>query len=165
MEPDQVIDVDRLPAEVGATVEMTDILLVAGDGDVRVGQPLVQGARVIAEVVAQGRDHKIVVFKYKAKTRYRRKKGHRQPYTRLAIRRILTGDEPAEEEVPKPRRQRARPAAKAAAPPAAEAPAKPRRRTPAAKVEKPKAEAKARAAKPKAKAPAKPRGRKRTESE
>lgn len=71
-------------------VEITDILLVAHDGEVRLGQPLIPGARVIAEVVEQGRADKVIVFKYKAKTRYRRKLGHRQPYTRLAIRHILT---------------------------------------------------------------------------
>jgi len=93
VEPDQVIDVDRLPATVGATIELSDVLMVAGDGDVQVGQPLVAGARVIAEVIEHGRDDKVVVFKYKAKTRYRRKKGHRQPYTRLAIRHILLAGE------------------------------------------------------------------------
>ena len=90
VEPDQVIDVERLPAQVGSAVEITDVLMVGDDGEVRLGQPLIQGARVIAEVVEHGRADKVVVFKYKAKTRYRRKRGHRQPYTRLAIRRIQT---------------------------------------------------------------------------
>ena len=84
------------------------MLLVASNGDVRVGQPLVAGARVVAEVVEQGRDPKIIVFKYKAKTRYRRRRGHRQDYTRLAVRQILT----AEDEKPK-RRRAARPRAEA----------------------------------------------------
>lgn len=118
VEPDQIIDVERLPAEVGATVELNDVLLVARNGDVRIGQPRVEGARVVAEVLEHGRDRKIIVFKYKAKTRYRRKRGHRQPYTRLAIRQILIGDEPAEPEA-KPRRARRRRAEE----PAAEAPA------------------------------------------
>jgi large subunit ribosomal protein L21 len=156
-----VIDVDRLPADVGATVELNDVLLVAGNGDVQVGQPLVAGARVVAEVVEQGRDPKILVFKYKAKTRYRRRRGHRQGYTRLAVRHILTAEEEkpkrrraarpkveAEAEAPKPaRKPRARKAAvepeakvEAAAPEAAtaapEAAAKPARRT-----RRPKAEA------------------------
>ncbi|MEX0800315.1 MAG: 50S ribosomal protein L21 [Dehalococcoidia bacterium] len=100
VEPDQLIDVDSLPAEVGSTVELSDVLLIGGNGDVHVGQPLVEGARVIAEVVEQGRDRKIIVFKYKAKTRYRRRRGHRQGYTRLAVRQILT----AEAEKPKPHR-------------------------------------------------------------
>ena len=102
MEPRQLIDVERIPAAVGSTVELTDVLLVANDnGDITVGAPLVEGARVIALVVEQGRGPKVVVFKYKAKTRYRRKRGHRQPYTRLVIEQILT-----EGEAPKGRRGR-----------------------------------------------------------
>ena len=116
------MDVDRLRAEVGSTVELTDVLLVGDNGDVRVGTPTVEGARVVAEVVEHGRDKKLIVFKYKAKVRYRRKQGHRQGYTRLAIRRILTGPEEAAEEAPaaemapaKPKRPARRAAAKAAA--------------------------------------------------
>ena len=121
VEPDQVLDVDRLAAEVGSMVELTDVLLLGDNGDVRVGTPTVEGARVQAEVVEHGRDKKLIVFKYKAKTRYRRKQGHRQGYTRLAIRRILTGHEEAPVEPPaveaetKPKRP-ARRAAKPAAP-------------------------------------------------
>jgi large subunit ribosomal protein L21 len=96
---------------VGDTVELLDVLLVADGEEVTIGRPTVAGARVIAEVVEHGRDKKIVVFKYKAKTRYRKKIGHRQAYTRLAIRQILTGREPeavAVAEAPaKPRRRRA----------------------------------------------------------
>ncbi len=109
MEPQQVIDVELIPAEVGSTVEITDVLLVANDSGVRVGTPVVEGARVIAQVVEQGRADKVVVFKYKAKTRYRRKRGHRQPYTRLAIQQILVGEQaPAQQEEKRPRRSRRR---------------------------------------------------------
>lgn len=94
VEPDRMIDVDRLHAEVGSTVELNDVLLVA-DGDTVIGQPSVAGASVVAEVVEHGRGAKILVFKYKSKTRYRRKMGHRQSYTRLAVKRILTNDEAA----------------------------------------------------------------------
>ena len=94
VEPDQVVDVDRLHAEVGSTVELNDVLLVADEGDTVVGQPSVAGASVVAEVVEHGRDAKLIVFKYKSKTRYRRKMGHRQSYTRLAVKQILTGGEP-----------------------------------------------------------------------
>ena len=148
VEPDQLLDVDRLPADVGSFVEITDVLLVRGDVDVQVGTPLVDGARVVAEVVKHGRGKKILVFKYKAKTRYRRRRGHRQDYTRLAIRRIVAGGEAAAELAAaeaKPRRQRrAKPAAievagavAVAEPPAVEAEAKPRRqrRTKAAEAE------------------------------
>jgi large subunit ribosomal protein L21 len=129
VEPDQLIDVDRLPAEVGSMVELDDVLLIAGNGDVRVGQPRLEGARVIAEVVEHGRGPKIIVFKYKSKTRYHRRRGHRQGYTRLAVRQILTAEGPAKAEE-KPKRRRA---AKAEA----EAEAKPARRT---RTRKPKAE-------------------------
>jgi large subunit ribosomal protein L21 len=98
--------VDPLPAEVGSTVELSDVLLIAGNGDVRVGQPRLEGARVIAEVMEHGRGPKVIVFKYKPKTRYHRRRGHRQGYTRLAVRQILTMEEPVEGEE-KPKRRRA----------------------------------------------------------
>ena len=101
-------------------MELSDVLLVADGDDVTVGQPRVTGARVVAEVVEHGRGPKIIVFKYKNKTRYRRKSGHRQDYTRLAIRQILVGAEPVAVEAPaKARRRRApaKPAAKAEAAP------------------------------------------------
>jgi large subunit ribosomal protein L21 len=90
------------------------VLLVSGSGNVTIGTPLVDGARVIAEVVEHGRDKKISVFKYKNKTRYRRRRGHRQDYTRLAIRGILAAGEeaPAEEETKPKRPARKRPAPK-----------------------------------------------------
>lgn len=65
-------------------------MLVVGDaGDVTVGRPLVSGARVLADVVGHGRDNKVIVFKYKNKTRYQKKTGHRQGYTRLNIKEIV----------------------------------------------------------------------------
>jgi len=131
VEPDQLIDVDPLPVEVGSTVELDDVLLIAGNGDVHLGQPRLEGARVIAEVVEHGRGPKVIVFKYKAKTRYRRRRGHRQGYTRLAVRQILTAEEPPKVEE-KPKRRRA-----AKAEPEEEA--KPVRRTRARKPEPPEA--------------------------
>ncbi|HZP25804.1 MAG TPA: 50S ribosomal protein L21, partial [Dehalococcoidia bacterium] len=95
VEPKQVIEVEKLTAEVGSTIEVTDVLMLADDGSILTGQPLVEGARVVAEVLDQGRDPKVVVFKYKNKTRYRRRRGHRQPFTRLAIRNILKAGETA----------------------------------------------------------------------
>lgn len=113
VEPNQLLDVERLPAAVGDTVELLDVLLVADGDEVTIGRPTVTGARVIAEVVEHGREKKIVVFKYKPKTRYRKKTGHRQAYTRLAIRQILSGREPeaaAVAEVAAKRRRRRAPA-------------------------------------------------------
>ena len=68
------------------------MLLVGGNGDTQVGTPLVDGAHVVAEVVDHGRGKKLLVFKYKNKTRYRRRQGHRQDYTRLSIKEIVTKD-------------------------------------------------------------------------
>jgi len=129
VEPNQLLDVERLPADVGAVVELSDVLMVADGDDLTVGQPRVIGARVVAEVVEHGRGPKVIVFKYKNKTRYRKKTGHRQAYTRLAIRQILTGIEPVAATAPAKARRRRAPAkaaveAEAAPPeaPVAEAP-------------------------------------------
>jgi large subunit ribosomal protein L21 len=89
--PGQVIQVERLNVEKGSQVELDRVLLIADDDNVTVGQPVVAGARVVAESLGDERGHKIIVFKYKPKVRYRRKKGHRQSYTRLAIKEINLG--------------------------------------------------------------------------
>jgi large subunit ribosomal protein L21 len=113
-----VVDVDRLEAEIGSTIELRDVLLLSGEGTARVGTPLVDGAVVRAEVLEHGRDAKVIVFKYKNKTRYRRRIGHRQDFTRLAIRDILVDGETSPVDVaekkPKPR-ARKRPAGAEAA--------------------------------------------------
>ena len=83
--PGDIIDVEKLPVEPGAEIELEDILALSEKGEITIGQPLVEGAKVIAQVHAQARDKKIMVFKYKNKTRYRRTRGHRQAYTRLQI--------------------------------------------------------------------------------
>ena len=84
---------DRLQAETGSYVELGDVLAVSRQGDVLIGDPLVPNASVIAQVESHGQDDKIIVFKYKRKVRYRRKKGHRQQYTRLMVTSIMLGDE------------------------------------------------------------------------
>lgn len=85
-EPGQEIDVERLPYEEGESIDLTDVLLVVSDsGEASVGQPVVDGAIVKATVVTQGRGRKIFVWKYKPKERYRRRRGHRQYFTRLRI--------------------------------------------------------------------------------
>jgi large subunit ribosomal protein L21 len=76
--------VEKLPAEVGSTVEFDEVLMIGGE-KVAVGTPLVGGARVTAEVVAQDKAKKIIVFKMKRRKNFRRKRGHRQPYTELTI--------------------------------------------------------------------------------
>ena len=79
------IDVDRLPQAVGESIEISDVLLLADGDDTRIGQPRVDGASVKATVVEQFRGKKIIVYKYRQRTNYRRKQGHRQYYTRLRI--------------------------------------------------------------------------------
>ncbi len=91
VEPGQRLEVEKLAAEPGSRVELTDVLMV-GDGErVTIGQPTVPGARVIAEVLGQKKGKKITVFKFKSKVRYRRKTGHRQQYTELLVRDIVAG--------------------------------------------------------------------------
>ncbi len=80
-----VVRVERIPGEVGATVTLEDVLLVGGDGEPRLGGPTVEGASVVGTVVEQGRDAKIRVFKYKKRKHYRRTRGHRQSFTAVRI--------------------------------------------------------------------------------
>lgn len=79
------IRVESISKVDGDSVELAEVLLVSKQGKVKVGSPTVKKAKVTAEVVGQGKGQKIVVFKYKSKTRYRRKNGHRQSYTDLKI--------------------------------------------------------------------------------
>ena len=79
------IRVESLPVYTGEIVNIDDVLMVSQDGDVKLGTPVVDGARVRAQVTSNGRGRKITVFKYKSKVRYRRTKGHRQHYTDLRI--------------------------------------------------------------------------------
>lgn len=82
-----VIKVEKIEAEAGDKIEFDQVLMVAGD-DVKVGSPVVEGAKVSAEVLDQKKDKKIIIFKFKAKKNYRKKKGHRQPYTLVKIEKI-----------------------------------------------------------------------------
>lgn len=79
-----VVYVEKLDVETGETVTFDKVLFVGGE-DVKVGAPLVEGATVTGKVEKQGRQKKIIVFKYKAKKNNRKKQGHRQPYTKVVI--------------------------------------------------------------------------------
>lgn len=79
-----VIYVEKLDVAQNETVSF-DVLLVEQDGNVKIGKPTVEGAKVEGKVVAHGRGEKITVFKYKSKKNYRRKQGHRQPFTKVEI--------------------------------------------------------------------------------
>jgi len=80
----QEIYVEKLDVEAGDTVTFTDVLMLGGEKTV-VGTPLVNGAKVVAKVVKNGRGPKIIVFKFKQKKDYHKKQGHRQAYTKLVI--------------------------------------------------------------------------------
>lgn len=83
--PGQTLRVEKLDGSIGDSIELNDVLLVGGEGETRIGQPLVDGATVNAEIVEQGRAKKIIVFKKKRRKGYHKKQGHRQYFTSLKI--------------------------------------------------------------------------------
>ena len=85
----QVINVELLPVEKGKDIELGPVLMIADGEEVIIGTPAIEGAKVIATCIEQGKGRKIIVFRYKSKVRERRKTGHRQPYTRLLIKEII----------------------------------------------------------------------------
>lgn len=87
--PGDILRVERLPGERGDEVLLEQVLLVADGDAIQVGQPLVAGARVVSEILRQGKGKKILVFKKKRRKNYRRKQGHRQQYTALEIKDIV----------------------------------------------------------------------------
>jgi large subunit ribosomal protein L21 len=88
---DDVIRVEKLAGEPGATVELTEVLAVGEGAEAKHGLPLVSGAAVTATVVAQGKADKVIIFKKKRRHNYRRKRGHRQELTTLKITEIRAG--------------------------------------------------------------------------
>ncbi len=104
------IVVEKLPYDVGKTVDFNEVLFISDGENTQVGQPLVDGAAVTVEVTEQFKGDKIIVFKYKPKIRYRRKAGHRQNYTRLRVDSIagVGSEQPAK----KPRASRKKASAK-----------------------------------------------------
>ena len=83
-----VLFVEKLAGEIDEQVVFSDVLTVVEDGSVKLGTPYLAGAKVTAKVLKQGKDKKILVYKYKAKANYRRRQGHRQPYTKVSIEKI-----------------------------------------------------------------------------
>lgn len=88
VEKGDVVDLERLPGAVGATVSLDEVLAVGDESQTRVGTPLVANARVIGTVLEHGRGPKVRVFKYKKRKHYRRTRGHRQASTRVRIDRV-----------------------------------------------------------------------------
>ena len=87
VEEGKIITVEKLDVAAGDEVTFEEVLLISGDA-VKIGQPTVAVAKVTAKVLAQGKEKKIRIFKYKAQSNYRRRKGHRQPFTKVQIEKI-----------------------------------------------------------------------------
>jgi large subunit ribosomal protein L21 len=88
VEPGASIRVEKLAGAVGDSVELAEVLLIGGEDATRVGTPLVEGARAVGVITAQERGPKLTIFKMKRRKGYRRKTGHRQPYTEIRVDRI-----------------------------------------------------------------------------
>jgi len=84
-----LLKIEKITADQDSIIELTDVLAVSsGDGELTLGNPLVEGAKVTAKVIAHGKAKKVIVFKFKAKKDYRKKQGHRQPFTKILIEKI-----------------------------------------------------------------------------
>ena len=88
VQENEALFIEKLEANAGDVVTFNEVLACTKDGELVVGAPTVEGASVQAKVVEQGKAKKVIVFKYKAKKDYRRKQGHRQPYTKIVIEKI-----------------------------------------------------------------------------
>ena len=82
---DDVIEVEKLPVQAGEDIAFEEVLAVNDDEGFKIGTPVVEGASVKAEVVENGKSDKVIIYKYKSKKDYRKKQGHRQPYTKVKI--------------------------------------------------------------------------------
>jgi large subunit ribosomal protein L21 len=85
VEPGHRVRVEKLPGAVGDAIELGDVLLIGGEGEPRVGTPLVEGAKAVGTITAQARGPKLTIFKMKRRKGYRRKGGHRQDYTEIRV--------------------------------------------------------------------------------
>ena len=88
VQPGGKIRVEKIDGDVGAKVELKEVLMIEKDGEITVGDPLIAKAKVSAKILAQDRATKIIVFKMKRKKQYRRKRGHRQAFTELLVDKI-----------------------------------------------------------------------------
>ncbi len=88
--PGDKIKIEKIDKKIGETIFFSDVLLLKKNNKVEIGTPLVEGAVVVGKIIAQGKEKKKIVFKYKRKTRQKRKKGHRQPFTLVEITEIKT---------------------------------------------------------------------------
>jgi len=81
----ETLRIEKIPGEVGSSVTFDKVLMVADGENIRVGQPVLENVAVQAQIVEQDKAKKILIFKYKRRKRYRRKNGHRQPFTAIRI--------------------------------------------------------------------------------
>lgn len=95
VEPNMELDIDLVESPEGEKLEFSKVLLIRADGKTVVGNPYIDGAKVIAQVVKHYRGRKIIVFKYRPKKRYRRKHGHRQWFTKIRVLDIVFPSEPS----------------------------------------------------------------------
>jgi large subunit ribosomal protein L21 len=150
--PNDIIEIEKIAGKPGDIVELSEVILLGGDGGPKTGSPTIAGALVAAEVIEQKRADKIVVFKKKRRKNYRRTKGHRQALTALRITEILTDGKKPSKAAPKPEPKRAEKAAPAAKAKSEAKPAPKKTKTkPAARKPARKAAARAPAKKPAAK--------------
>ena len=104
--PGQTIDVERLEVTEGNSVELGRVLFIADGDKVTVGNPIIEGAKVVATAQGENKGKKVIVFKYKPKVRYRKKTGHRQFHTRLVIDKIVGPGTAQDEPIKKARRRK-----------------------------------------------------------
>jgi large subunit ribosomal protein L21 len=89
--PKQTIEVESLDVPEGGIIELDKVLFIGEDKDTFVGNPIIKGAKVVATSLGEAKGEKVIAFKYKAKVRYRRKRGHRQTYTKILVNEIVKG--------------------------------------------------------------------------
>jgi len=82
------IKIEKLEGKEGSEINFTDVLLLEKDKKVEIGKPVIKDAKVVAKILEQGKGKKIIIFKYKSKKRYKKKAGHRQPFTEIEIKDI-----------------------------------------------------------------------------
>lgn len=88
--PGDKLNVEKMPGRTGDPIEFHEVLLLADEKTVAVGRPLINGAKVIGEIVQQSLNERLIIFKFRRRKNYRRKRGHRQQYTTVQINQVIT---------------------------------------------------------------------------
>jgi len=90
--PGQKIKIEKIEKKEGSEITFNEVLLLERNKKIEIGTPLIRGTKVVGKVIRHSKGKKIIIFKYKAKTRYKKKAGHRQPFTEVEIIKISSGD-------------------------------------------------------------------------